>query len=161
MSTQKRTDKAKQEITLESKGDISKIMSPGMERKQSLKDALIDIDIRLGLKERLSTAYEYHQVDRKSFFINRLIEEANNLLESLRGKQIVPRHFSAVHLMIPIFSVMIILLLAIDFSPEASEQERAAAERFKQIGVEMEKYANRVRPKKAEEEKESLNLQKF
>jgi hypothetical protein len=124
-------------------------------KKPGLKDVLIDTDIRLGLKERLSTAYEYYEVDSKSFFIDRLIEEANNLLDSLRGKQIIPRHFSALHLMVPIFSVIFILLLTIDFTPEASERERAATERLKQIGVEMEKYADRVRLKRPKAKQES------
>lgn len=124
-------------------------------QKPGLKDVLIDMDIRLDLKERLSTAYEYHQVDSKSFFIDRLIEEANNLLSSMKRKQIVPRHFSAMHLMVPIFSLMFVLLLTIDFTPEVSEQERAATERLKQIGIDMEKYAGRVRLKKPNAERES------
>jgi hypothetical protein len=68
-----------------------------LRRKRSFKDTLIDIDIRLDLKERLTTVYEYHQLGRKSLFMDRLIKEAISLLATLRGKQIFPRQFTTVH----------------------------------------------------------------
>ncbi len=126
-----------------------------LRRKRSFKDTLIDIDIRLDLKERLTTVYEYHQLGRKSLFMDRLIKEAISLLATLRGKQIFPRQFTTVHLLIPVFTIMFILVLTVDLSPRASEQERAITERLKQIGIEMEKYAKHARPEKAEAEKET------
>jgi hypothetical protein len=125
-----------------------------LRRKESFQDALIDIDIRLDLKERLSTAHEYHQLGRTSLFMDRLTQEANSLLESLRGRQMVPRYFSRRHLSIPIFAVILILLISIDWSPRAGVEDLASAERFKQIGVQLERYAEHVRPETSEAVKE-------
>ncbi len=124
-------------------------------RKKSFQDALIEIDIRLGLKDRLSTAHEYHQSGRKSFFLDRLTLEANGLLESLRGRRIVPRHFSRIHLLIPVFTIVLTLLIVIDWSPRALEEDRTSMERFKQIGVQLERYAERVHPETSETVKDS------
>jgi hypothetical protein len=126
-----------------------------LNRKKSFKDTLIDIDIRLDLKERLTTVYEYDQLGRKSLFMDRLVKETTSLLGSLKRKQIFPRHFTTGHLLISVFTIMFILVLTIDLSPRASEQERATTEKLKQIGIELEKYAKQARPEKAEAEKET------
>jgi hypothetical protein len=125
-----------------------------LRRKRSFKDTLIDIDIRLELKERLSTAYEYHQLGKSSLFMDRLIDETINLLGTLKRKQIFPRRFTIVHLLIPVFTIMFILVLTVDLSPRSSEQERATSERHRQIGIELEKYAKKARPEKREVKKE-------
>jgi hypothetical protein len=126
-----------------------------LHRKKGFTDTLIDIDIRLDLKERLTTVYEYHQLDKRSLFMDRLMKEAINLLGTLRRKQIFPRHFTIVHLLIPVFAIMFILVLTVDLSPRASEQERATTERLRQIGIELEKYTKQARPEKAEAKKET------
>jgi hypothetical protein len=124
-------------------------------RIKSFQDALIDIDIRLDLKDRLSTAYEYHQFGRTSFFLDRLTLEANSLLESLGGRQIIPRHFSRWHLLVPLFTMMLILLIFMDWSPRRVEEDRASTERIKQIGIQLERYAERVHPETSAPVKES------
>jgi hypothetical protein len=126
-----------------------------LHRKKSFKETLIDIDIRLDLKERLTTVYEYHQLGKRSLFMDRLKKESISLLGTLRGKQIFPRHFTIVHLLIPVFTIMFILVLTVDLSPRASKQERATTERLRQIGIELEKYAKRARPEKAEAKKQT------
>jgi hypothetical protein len=126
-----------------------------LHKKKSFKDTLIDIDIRLNLKERLTTVYEYHQLGRKSLFMDRLIKEVISLLSSLRGNQIFPRHFTIVHLLIPVFTIMFILVLTVDLTPRASEQEGVTKERLRQIGKELEKYAKHARPGKEKREKET------
>ena len=124
-------------------------------RKISFQDALIEMDIRLGLKDRLSTAREYHQSGRRSLFLDRLTLEANSLLESLRGRQIVPRHFSRTHLLISVFTFALILLIFIDWSPRGVEEDRGSMERLKQIGVQLERYAEGIRPDASEAVRDS------
>ena len=124
-------------------------------RKKSFQDALIDIEIRLDLKERLSTAHEYHQFGRTSLFMDRLTQEANTLLESLGGRKIVPGHLSRRHLLIPIFAMILILLISIDWSPRTGEEDQASTERLKQIGVQLERYAEQVHPETSDAVKES------
>ena len=124
-------------------------------RKKSFQDALIDMDIRLDLKDRLSTAHEYHQFGRTSLFLDRLTLEANSLLESLGTRQIVPRHFSRWNLLIPIFTMMLILLFFIDWTPRGVEEDRTSTERIKQIGIQLERYAERVHSQTSEPVKES------
>ena len=128
---------------------------PALRRKESFQDALIDMDIRLDLKETLSTAHEYHQLGRTSLFMERLTQEANSLLESLRGRRMVPGHFSRRHLWIPVFALILVLLISIDRSPRARVEVPASAERLKQIGVQLERYAEHVRPETSRAVKES------
>ena len=124
-------------------------------RKKSFQDALIEMDIRLGLKDRLSTTQEYHQSGRRTLFLDRLTLEANSLLESLGGRQIVPRHFSRTHLLIPVFTVVLILLIFIDWSPRGVEEDQTSMESLKQIGIQLERYAERIRPDALEAVKDS------
>ena len=125
-----------------------------LRKRKAFKDTLIDIDLRLDLKDRLTTVYEYHQLGRKSLFMDRLIEEAINLLGSIKRKQIFPRQLTTVHLLIPFFAVMFILALTVDLSPRASDEARATMERLKHIGIELEKYARHARPEKKGTKKE-------
>ena len=111
--------------------------------KKSFMDELIEIDVRLDLKERLSTAYEYHQHGRKSVFVDLLIEEAGNLLGSIKPTQLFPGNFSPAHLLIPLFAGVIIILLLVDFTPTAPIRDRVTEERLKQIGSKMEQYSKR------------------
>jgi hypothetical protein len=114
----------------------------GLRTKQSFMDELIEIDVRLGLKERLSTAYECHQLGRKSVFVDLLVEDATSLLGSIKAHEIFPRSFSSAHLMIPILVASIVILLSIDLTPNPTKGS-ATGERLKQIGLKMEKYSKR------------------
>ena len=114
----------------------------GLRTKKSFMDELIEIDARLGLKERLSTAYECHQLGRKSVFVDMLIEDATGLLGSIKAREIFPRSFSSAHLLIPLLVVAITILLSIDFTPTPIK-ERATGQRLKQISRKMEEYSKR------------------
>ncbi len=104
---------------------------------------LIEIDVRLGLKERLSTAYEYHQRGRTSVFVDMLTEDAGNLLGSIKANQIFPWNFSRAHLLIPLFAAAMVILLSVDFTPTAPIPDKMTGEKLKQIGVKMEEYSKR------------------
>lgn len=111
--------------------------------KRSFMDELIEIDLRLGLKEKLSTAYECHQLGRKSIFVDLLTRDVGALLGSIKANQIFPRKFTPAHLLIPFFAGVIIILLLVDFTTTPPIQNTDSANRLKQIGVKMERYAKR------------------
>jgi len=111
--------------------------------RKSFMDELIDIDVRLGLKERLSTAYECHQLGRKSIFVDILTEDAGSLLGSIKANQIFPWNFSPAHLLIPLFAAAMVILLSVDFTSTAPIQDQVMGERLSQIGVKMEEYSKR------------------
>jgi uncharacterized membrane-anchored protein YhcB (DUF1043 family) len=111
--------------------------------KKSFMDELIEIDVRLGLKERLSTAFECHQLGRQSVFVDMLMKDASSLLESIKAKKIFPRNVSPSHLLIPLFAGVIIILLLVDFTPTVPIRDRATEQEFKQISSKMEEYSKR------------------
>ncbi len=111
--------------------------------RKSIMDELIEIDARLGLKERLSTAYECHQLGRKSIFVDLLINDAVELLGSFKSNQILPRNFSPTYLVIPFLTVVILILFSVDLTPRVLEQDRTGGERLKKIGIKMERYSER------------------
>lgn len=111
--------------------------------KRGFMDELIDIDTRLGLKEKLSTAYECHQLGRKSIFVDLLTMDVGNMLGSIKASQIFPRNLTPAHLLIPLFAGVIIILLLVDLIPRPPIQNTDSRERVKQIGVKMERYSRR------------------
>jgi len=125
----------------------------GLRTRKSFMDELIEIDVRLGLNERLSTAYECHQLGRKSVFVDGLIEDATSLLGSIKADEIFPRSFSLAHLCIPLLAVAIVILLSIDLAPTPTK-DSATGERLRQIGRKMEEYSKReIQGMKEEAEK--------
>lgn len=114
----------------------------GLRTRKSFMEELIEIDVRLRLNERLSTAYEYHQLGRKSVFVDGLIEDATSLLGSIKAHEIFPRSFSSAHLSIPLLAVAIVILLSIDLAPTPTK-DGATGERLKKIGRKMEEYSKR------------------
>ena len=70
--------------------------------KKTFMNDLIEIDTRLGLKERLSTAYEYHQLDRKSIFVDLLKIDATNRLTNIKIRQALPRPISMTLFLVPL-----------------------------------------------------------
>jgi hypothetical protein len=110
--------------------------------KKAFLDELIDIDIRLDLKERLSTAYEYHQLGRRSLFVELLIKDAAHVLGLIKESQIFPRQLSPALILIPVFAIMMIALLMVDFSPSVPAQD-GSRERLTQIGIKIEKYSRK------------------
>ena len=59
---------------------------------------LIDIDHRLGLQDRLSTAYEYSASRKISGFTDLLINDAAAVLQQFSPGQLLPLRFSRLHL---------------------------------------------------------------
>ncbi|MBW2085005.1 MAG: hypothetical protein JRI54_03135 [Deltaproteobacteria bacterium] len=123
--------------------------------RKSFMHELIEIDARFGLKDRLSTAYECHQLGRKSIFVDLLIEQASSFIELIKPDPIFPRKFSRIHILIPFFIAVIIALLLVDFSPTSSPPDLAGQEKLKQIGLKLEKYSKLEKRAARKEKKRS------
>ncbi|MEJ2170197.1 MAG: hypothetical protein P8X90_32250 [Desulfobacterales bacterium] len=78
----------------------------GVRRRRNFLQVLIEIDRRLGLQDKLSTAYEYFQLKKSSEFSELLSQDAAACLRRFERRQLLPGGFSRRHL------IFIILLLA-------------------------------------------------
>jgi hypothetical protein len=74
-------------------------------KKSNFLNFLIDIDTRLKLQERISTAYEYQSSGYKSGFSDLLMRDAVDKLHQLSNKQIFPAKFSVLHLVLLIMMI--------------------------------------------------------
>ena len=74
--------------------------------RKNFLHVLVDIDRRLSLHDRLSTAYEYFNFKKDAEFADLLLQDAAAVLRRLKGRQLLPAGFSWRH------SIFIILLLA-------------------------------------------------
>lgn len=91
----------------------------GFLKRDKFITTLIDIDRRLRLQDRISTAYEYSKSGKKTVFSDIQIKDAAAKLQHLSTKQMVPVKFSGWHILL-IFLIVAngILLLSNYFSPE-------------------------------------------
>lgn len=99
-------------------------------RRQILK-VLIDIDRRLKLEDRISTAYEYLKFKNKNEFSILLMNDAAAKLRRIDNRQLVPVRFSSLHLLAIILLIINILLYSgVFFAPamKATHQDPAKIE---------------------------------
>ena len=75
-------------------------------RRNNLQNILIDIDTRLKLQDKLTTAYEYQRDGKKSDLLVLLLEDAARQLHQLEIKHMAPAKFSLAHL-----AVVLLLLI--------------------------------------------------
>ena len=108
-------------------------------RKNLLAD-LIEMDSRLKLKDRLSTAFEYRQSGRRSQFRERLSTDAGRVLEELPKNKLFPHRFSAAYVLIPSFALIMIGLSLFDFSPLKPPGEKTK-ERLARVGMAIERFS--------------------
>jgi len=111
--------------------------------KKSFMDELIEIDDRLELKDRISTAYEYYQLERESVFIDLLIKEAISFIKKIKPEPVLPRKFSPTHILTPLFLLVIIVLLFVDLTPKVTQQDLTYQEALEKISQKMDKYSKR------------------
>jgi len=81
-------------------------------KKSNFLNFLIDIDTRLKLQDRISTAYEYQSSGNKSGFSELLMQDAVDKLRKLSNKQIFPAKLSALHLMLLLMVIANVALYA-------------------------------------------------
>jgi hypothetical protein len=98
-------------------------------RKRSFPRQLIDIDSRLGLQDRLSTAYEYLKTQKTSLFFDLLIQDAGEKISRIDKKKIFPKIFSWIHIFLAALILLNLLMAAVKYpsvldSPDAIPQDR-------------------------------------
>jgi hypothetical protein len=89
----------------------------GFVTRSNLLNVLIDIDRRLKLQDRLSTAYEYLKFKKKTEFADLLMNDAVAELRQINNPQLVPARFSLLHLLVIILLIINIFLYSSVFSP--------------------------------------------
>ena len=72
-----------------------------------------------------------------------LIEDASHLLGKLEEDKIFPKKFSPALLLIPFFTVITVILLIGDFTSTPQKQEIVVGERFKHVGIRIERYTKK------------------
>lgn len=78
--------------------------------KPNLTNSLIEIDRRLVLRDRLSTAYEYFRIHPENEFTGLLIQDAAAKLRPFKMQHIMPIRLSRLHLVTAVLLVIYILL---------------------------------------------------
>jgi len=89
---------------------LSSAVFIGIITRSNLLNVLIDIDQRLKLQDRLSTAYEFLKLKKKNTFVELLINDAAARLVHIKGRQLVPAGFSVRHLLL-VFLLLINIIL--------------------------------------------------
>jgi hypothetical protein len=107
---------------------------------KNLLSDLIEMDSRLKLKDRLSTAFEYLQSGRKSPFREKLLSDAGRVLEELPRKKLYPLRFSWAYVLIPSLTLFLSALILFDFSPLKPTGEKTK-ERLARVGQAIEKFS--------------------
>jgi len=82
----------------------------GFASRSNLLNVLIDIDRRLKLQDRLSTAYEYLKFKKKTEFADLLMNDATAKLRQINNQQLVPARFSLLHLLVIILIIINVFL---------------------------------------------------
>jgi hypothetical protein len=108
--------------------------------KRKLLSDLIEMDSRLRLKDRLSTAFEYLRSGRKSQFRERLLTGAGRVLEELPKNKLYPPRFSAAYVLIPSLALIMTGLSLFYFSPPKPTGEKTK-ERLVRVGRTIERFS--------------------
>jgi hypothetical protein len=77
-------------------------------------NVLIDIDTRLKLKDKISTAYEYHKSGKPSELSKLLLDDAGRRLKKLSLRQIFPPHFSFLYPLLMLLILTNVGMYALD-----------------------------------------------
>jgi len=87
----------------------------GLARRRNFLQVLIEIDRRLGLQDRLSTAYEYFRLKEGAEFSEVLMQDAAACLRRLDRRQLLPGGFSRRHLIFVILLPAVAALHTLDY----------------------------------------------
>ena len=108
----------------------------GLATRSNFLNILIDLDRRLKLQDRVSTAYEYLTLKKKSEFAELLVDDAAARLRQIKKQQLVPVNFSLLHLLaIILFIVNLLLFSGLFFAQDfkTTRQEQARLEKTGQL----------------------------
>jgi hypothetical protein len=89
---------------------LSAALFIGLVTKRKFLNVLIEIDQRLRLQDRLSTAYEYLTFKKKTKITDLLMTDAATKLNQIDTKRLVPTRFSILHLLAIILLILNVLL---------------------------------------------------
>ena len=95
---------------------LSAALLIGLVRRPNLLNVLIEIDGRLKLQDRLSTAYEYQKFKTRTDFSELLINDAAAKLHQIDTQQLVPAGFSWLHMLVISLLIINIFLYSSIFS---------------------------------------------
>jgi hypothetical protein len=130
--------------------------------KKGFIHVLIDIDTRLQLKDRVSTAYEYHNYEKQSEFTGLLIEDAGHKLSELNDRQLFPLKLSLVHLLLSLLIVANILFVLADYFQifPVSNQTKVDQETSKKISSLLQSYTKMEKEQKETKKEGQKTLHK-
>ncbi len=100
------------------------------------QELLIDIDHRLRLHGRLSTAYEYYIREKSSQFTELLLEDVSRKLDDLSLKDLLPSRFSKTYVLLLFLLLLNLGLFALDYFSSRSfrtEIDRATTEKIENL----------------------------
>ena len=133
---------------------LSAALFIGFVTRSNLLNVLIDIDRRLKLQDRLSTAYEYLKFKKKTEFADLLMNDAAAKLRQINAQQLVPARFSLSHLLAIILLIINIFLYSSGFSPSGFKSTRQELEKIENAGKLLKNYSiGRIDNKAAEKSK--------
>jgi len=112
----------------------------GVVTKSNLLNVLIDIDRRLKLQDRLSTAYEYLKFKKKTEFADLLMNDAAAKLSQLDNRQLVPAGFSFQHLLVIILLVINIFLYSSIFFTSDFKSTHQELQKIENAGKLLKNY---------------------
>ena len=120
---------------------LSAALFIGLLTRRNLLNVLVEIDRRFKLQDRLSTAYEYLKLNKKSEFTELLTKDAAESLHQLSGKKLLPVRFSYLHagfilLLITNAALFLMVKPASEF-----QTRRGGQEIFENAGKLIEKYS--------------------
>jgi len=97
----------------------------GLATRSKFLNTLIDIDRRLKLQDRISTAYEYLKLKKKTELAELLINDAAVKLRQISKQQLLPARFSLLHLLaIILLLINIFLYSGIFYTPDSKSTRR-------------------------------------
>ena len=127
----------------------------GFLKRDKFITTLIDIDRRLRLKDRISTAYEYRKSGKKTVFSDIQIKDAAAKLHQLSPRQMLPAKFSGRHLLLVFLIVANGALFLIDHLSPGSKPMRADQNKLEVSGELWRNHAiSRIESKEEKKKKQ-------
>lgn len=129
----------------------------GLSARYKLAAVLIDIDRRLALRDRLSTAYEYFRFHPDNQFTGLLIHDAGVRLRPFKMKQIMPARVSLTHLAAVILLLINIFLYSGLWFSTGFKSTDGELEIIEQAGKILQNYSIRRIDEKADPDSPPLS----
>ena len=130
----------------------------GLLKRNKFINTLIDIDRRLRLQDRISTAYEYYKSEKKTVLSDLQIQDAAAKLHPLSTKQMLPAKFSWLHLLLILLIVTNVALFFNDDLFPGFRPTRADQNKLEMAGaLSRNRIISRLENKKEKKKKQQTN----